>query len=121
VALQTPPWAVIRTVERYASSGFWTVFFAAANRALVPGDKVTSWYRDAGFNWMVGGDEDSQHLAAAAFDAVPRQNTVSGRAGLARRLAAAGFVVAVESDHVHAQAWRASAARRAGLLGALGV
>lgn len=115
--IAAPPIGVMQVVERF-SPGFWMVFFSKANRALAGVDVyLTSWHRTAWYNETVGGLEDSQHILGTAFDiAGPGVGTA------APRLQAEGFVVVPYADgHLHAQAWPAGAARRAGVFAALGL
>lgn len=84
-----------------------------------PQASVTSWYRNPAANFRAGGVADSQHLAAFAFDIdTPDRRDYAALADLGRRQ---GFVVVVESDHLHFQAFPArfqvvSRLRAAGLL-----
>jgi hypothetical protein len=113
--MDAPPSSIAWTVERWVP-GFWGAFIGAAQFAYAREPfQVTSWWRSMDRNRELGGDPDSQHLVAAAFDAYPATPQV------AAALEAAGFIVVREWDHIHAQAWPAGAARRAGLLAAVGV
>lgn len=113
--MDAPPHSVFWTVDRWVPD-FWDAFFRAVWWAYRREEfQVTSWWRSPAENMRVGGHPDSQHLVGAAIDAVPAS------AQVARVLDAAGFAVVREATHVHAQAWPAGAARRAGLLDAVGV
>lgn len=117
MSVQAPPLAVMETVERFAP-GFWIVFFSRANAAVSGLDVyLTSWHRYAWYNEVIGGADDSQHILGTAFD-------LSGpdAARAVPALQAQGFIVVNYADgHLHAQAWPAGAARRAGLFAALGL
>lgn len=64
---------------------------------LVPGARVTSWWRSPSKNKAVGGKPNSRHLWGWAFDIVPA-TAVNERA--LRRF----FPVVVnEGDHIHVQ------------------
>lgn len=105
-----PPYEIAATVER-AAPGFWGAFSRATAYAFPTGTVVTSWHRTPASNAAAGGQPQSQHLLGVAFDA---QAPDLGE--LERRLRAVGFVTVRYRSHVHAQAWPAGTARRAGLL-----
>jgi uncharacterized protein YcbK (DUF882 family) len=69
--------------------------------------EATSWWRSPERNAQVGGDPYSQHLVGWALDAVgPDVQT------FAKRLRVRGFVVVVETDHVHVQVFPRGTLRR---------
>lgn len=108
--VRRPPTALAQLVERRAP-GIWQAFGEAVDQLdrRVGTAVVTSWWRDAETNARVGGSSTSQHLLGTALDLVGDPQRI---ALVARE---AGFVVVVEGDHVHVQAWPAGAPQRAGL------
>jgi hypothetical protein len=110
--MDAPPHSIIWTVDRWAP-GIWDAFFQAIWWAYRRDPfTVTSWWRSVASNNLAGGHPDSQHLCGTAIDATE---------GAGPALRAAGFIVLEYPHHVHAQAWPAGTARRAGLLDAIGV
>lgn len=91
--VEVPPPEVLNAVAQVLGRGFWPAFVNAANAGLQRGT-VTSWWRSATENARVGGDPNSQHLWALAFDGVG----IDG-AELRRQ----GFTVVNEIDHTHVQ------------------
>jgi len=69
---------------------------------LVPEAVFTSWYRDPINNARVGGAPNSQHLLAWAADAVVPPESANRFIQIAEGI---GFVVVVERDHIHIQAF----------------
>lgn len=108
--VRRPPAALARLLELRAP-GIWTAFGEAVERLdrRVGPAVVTSWWRDATTNARAGGSPQSQHLLGTALD------LVGDTARIAMVARDVGFVVMVESDHVHLQAWPAGAPQRAGL------
>lgn len=95
--------------------GLWDFFLSHANRALADsGATPTSWWRSVRQNRELGGAEESQHLLGLALDLVGGVNTAAA-------FSAQGFVVVVESDHVHAQTYPAGVLGQAGVYRALGL
>jgi hypothetical protein len=117
MSVVTPPLTYVYAVERF-SPGFWRQFVWAANGALAthPNSSLTSWWRNWQTNVEVGGTTDSQHLLGTAFDVAS-----ADLSGLESSLRARGFITVRYPTHVHAQAWPAGAARRAGLFDYLGI
>lgn len=122
VPVTAPPYVIVSAVEARAPG----IYRAVVDRfneagAVVSEGQVESWYRGADWNAEVGGAPDSQHLLGLAIDT--SHATAASAKLLAERLRARGFVVvekrsAATGRHlVHAQAWPAGTARRAGLLG----
>jgi len=110
--MDAPSPSIVWTVERWAP-GIWDAFMLAAWQAYQREPfQVTSWWRSPSRNLEVGGDPDSQHLIGTAFDC-----TLAAAAALR----GVGFQVVEYHSHAHAQVWPAGAARRAGLLDAIGV
>lgn len=120
-----PPVDVQRVVEASAPGIYRQVVanYNEAGRGIR--GAVISWWRDPERNARVGGARDSQHLLGTAVDSVHQSPDEAGR--FASRLRARGFIALVKGPTgrgrwaVHAQAWRAGTARRAGLLDALGL
>ena len=107
--VRRPPTALVRIIERRVP-GFWQAFGAAvAELDRRASGTVTSWWRDRATNERVGGSAQSQHLLGTALDVTGDLQAI---AAVAR---AAGFVVVVESDHVHLQAFAPGQAAAAGL------
>lgn len=117
MAVEAPPYRVAIEVQRWAPR-IWPNFVAAARVGLQPGSFVTSWWRSPSHNVSVGGSADSQHQLGTAFDVVAAPGQ---RAEQAAQLRRAGFRVVDEMSHLHVQVFEAGAARRVGLLGALGL
>jgi len=115
--LSPPPLAIASQIGLWIP-GIWQVFVAAANRGLTEGraTAVTSWWRSPEGNREAGGNVESQHLLALAFDA-----TAANPQLLAQALRSAGFRVVEERSHVHAQAYQAGVLGRAGFFRALGL
>jgi len=112
-----PPPLIFFTVDQFVP-GIWPIFLEKADRAILPGSTVTSWYRNPAHNASVGGLVQSQHQLGTAFDVVPPDGRLQEQAA---KLRAEGFIATVELRHVHAQAFEKGAAQRAGLLRAAGV
>lgn len=107
--VRRPPAQLVRLIERRIP-GFWEAFGGAvAELDRRVSGTVTSWWRDRGTNERVGGSAQSQHLLGTALDVTGDLQAI---AAVARE---AGFVVVVESDHVHLQAFAAGQAQAAGL------
>lgn len=108
--VRRPPTALARMLEVRAP-GIWEAFGAGVDHLErhVGTAVVTSWWRDKATNARAGGSPTSQHLLGVALDLVgdPQRIALAARE--------AGFVVVVEGDHVHVQAWPAGAPQRAGL------
>lgn len=68
-----------------------------AVQVLVPGGRVTSWWRSPSHNKAVGGLPNSRHLWGWAFDVVPVT------ASNVRALRGFFPVVVNEGDHIHVQ------------------
>lgn len=67
------------------------------------GTEITSWYRDRVTNARVGGLQDSQHLAALAFDVDhPDLRVLRPLGAILRSL---GFTVVETQTHLHVQAF----------------
>jgi len=103
MSVMAPPMAVLQRIEQLAP-GFWADWQRAVQAAWQRADgpmQVTSWWRSVQHNAEVGGSDNSQHLVGVAFDVVPvvQRN--------ASALAAVGFRVINEGDHLHAQPWPA--------------
>ncbi len=119
--LITPDFVVAR-VERSAPGVFRQFVGRFGDAAIgIPEGQVESWFRDSVRNAQVGGLVDSQHLLGLGVDTSHSMRASSQ--ALAARLRARGFVV-VEGRSagtgrflLHAQAWPAGTARRAGLFG----
>lgn len=108
--VRRPPTALARMLELRAP-GIWRAFGEAVEQLdrRVGTAVVTSWWRDPATNARAGGSPQSQHLLGTALDLVGDPQRIALVA------AEAGFVVVVEGDHVHVQAWPAGAPQRAGL------
>ena len=117
MSVSPPPLAIASQIALWIP-GIWPVFVAAANQGLAEGraTSVTSWWRSPEENRRVGGNAESQHLLALAFDA-----TAASPQLLAQALRSAGFRVVEERTHVHAQAYQAGVLGRAGFFRALGL
>lgn len=113
MALRAPPPQVFHQVERFVPG----LVGAFVHRlGFVRGVSAwTSWYRSPTENHRLGGARDSQHLWAAAVDAVGDLRAIEESAR------AAGLRPVRFSRHVHIQAWPAGLGRRIGLPQALGL
>ena len=77
-----------------------------------PGIRLNSWFRTPELNRLEGGDEESQHLFALAWDLdVPR--SIVGL--LIQAAQSLGMVAVDERTHVHVQLFPAGALARAGV------
>ncbi len=108
-----PPMVIVNAFEGWVP-GIWQTFIIAANVAMVPSDRVTSWWRSEDGNRAAGGHVESQHLVGLAFDvASPNPQR------LVTELRRLGFVVVEERTHVHAQAYPPHVLGQAGVFRAL--
>ena len=73
---------------------------------------VSSWFRSPELNRAEGGDDESQHLFALAWDVVAPARLLADVAHAAR---AAGLIAVQERDHVHLQLFPKGALARAGV------
>lgn len=98
--LHLPPWSfLIRE------------FVQLLIQAVHEGQSVTSWFRSVEDNRRVGGDRESQHLLALAFDLVgPRLVQTMQTANML------GLTAVLEDDHLHVQRFPAGALTRAGVV-----
>jgi len=78
----------------------------------VPGLVVTSWFRTPEKNRFEGGDVESQHLFALAWDVEPPHGAEEQTIAAAR---AAGLIAVREKRHVHLQMFPRGALARAGV------
>ena len=107
-----PPRELIASMELHYP-GFFRKLAVALDAALEGVDvTVVNWFRTAEHNAAVGGQVNSQHRWACAFDLVV---PLAQRAQAKTRLQAAGFWVLDEGDHLHAQAFPAGALAKSGV------
>ena len=107
--VQRPPTQLARMLEVRAP-GIWQAFRAGVEALdRTTQGTVTSWWRSPERNAAVGGSSSSQHLLGVAIDVTGDLQRIAHAAR------AAGWVVVVESDHVHLQAFPAGALARAGI------
>jgi len=77
-----------------------------------PGLLLTSWFRTPEKNRTSGGDRESQHLFALAWDLDAGRQAAERLTDAASRR---GLVAVNEGDHVHVQLFPAGALARAGV------
>ena len=86
------------------------VFVRKVVTTLVPGQRVTSWYRNAQRNLDEGGSPESQHLFGLAIDVTGPQLDFTRFLAMRERLTTES-----ERDHLHIQLFPPGALRRAGI------
>ena len=108
--LAVPPPALLRSGWFPFIRDFY--FRAVAGAAGFSFLTVTSWFRTPERNRIEGGDPDSQHLFALAWDVVV---PIAALDHLAEHMRAQGLVAVRLGLHVHVQAFPAGVLARAGV------
>ncbi len=118
---QFPPASIAWITEAWAPgiyTWFWDALIRGVGPVWGPGDEVSSYWRDPGHNFSVGGSQDSQHLVALGIDLTFTR--VDSKQAALRGATAQGLVAVDEGTHLHLQAFPRGIIRSGGLLDRIG-